>query len=118
MKIFHRDKYQYENVIVNPLDNLPYYAFRCIKSNFSPEIILVDEAKMIYGDSGYVYFEKEDLKSLQCDENTPTLLCLKPGCVTAKNLAENESKWRKRRLRSEVVTLTYNEVHANKLVCR
>lgn len=108
MKIFHRDKYEFQAIVINPLDNKPYYAFKCIKSNFTPELILVDEAKMIYADLGYVYFERSDLeKSITLDQESSRV---KPTGITAKNLAENESKWRLRRRRSEVVTLTHNRV--------
>lgn len=109
MKIFHRDKYEFVAVVFSPTDSKPYYAFKCIKSNFTPELVLVDEAKMIYGDMGYVYFERCDLPTLA---EASQLSCVKPKGLTEKNLAENESKWRSRRHRSEVVTLTQCSVTA------
>lgn len=108
MKIFHRDKYEFQAIIINPLDSKPYYAFKCIKSNFTPELVLVDEAKMIYDDLGYVYFERSDLETaMNLSQQLPRV---KPCGITAKNLAENESKWRARRTRSKVVTLTQSTV--------
>lgn len=91
MKTFLRSKYEYIGVRKicsdrNNRDEEVYYAFRCIKANFSPEVVLVKEARLLYDDWGCVYFNEVYLDT--------TSLCVKGGNDLEKSLVYNERKWR------------------------
>lgn len=90
MKIFSRDKYEFigvrELTCSSEASGDYYFAFRCIKRNFSPEVVFVKEARLEYANWGHVFFN-------ECYMDT-TSLCVKGGSDCEKSLIYNERKWR------------------------
>lgn len=64
MKIFSNEKYSYEGIFSSPVDGRNYFAFKCIKKDFSPETVFVTEAKLVGNDGFKRYFNSNELKSL------------------------------------------------------
>lgn len=94
MKIFSRDKYEFLGIRALAIGDSEqieecFFAFKCIKVDFSPEIVLVKEAKLVYADWGYVYFNQQYI-------NTSSL-CVKADSDCQKSLIYNERKWRRSR---------------------
>jgi hypothetical protein len=91
MKTFLRSKYEYIGVkAITPshseeMDEL-YFAFRCIKENFSPEVVLVKSARLLYDDWGQVFFDEINLST--------SSLSVKSRSKFEKSLVYNERKWR------------------------
>lgn len=63
MKIFHDNKYTYIGIVELPLDGNKYYAFKCIKENFDPEVVLVKQAKVVSDNLDQpLYYDEKDLE--------------------------------------------------------
>lgn len=105
MKIFHKDKYQF--IGINFVGDEPYYAFRCMKKDFSPEIVLVQQAKIVLSPELSLFFDRSRLFK-QSDLNYLESLCvnLTESYYEIMSLVENESKWYDHRTYSEVNSLT------------
>lgn len=89
MKVFNRKHYEFLGVEMCNADSKLYFAFRCIKDHFSPEVVLVSEAKLLYSDWGYVFFNESYIDA--------SSLSLKADSDCQKSLIYNERKWRSSR---------------------
>lgn len=111
MKVFHSDKYQYFDIV--SCDDQLYYAFRCTKKDFSPEIVLVRQARVDFGRDERMYFDEYVLDDVKEDSKLLNSIRVNLQKVYASldSLAENESNRYDRRTYSEVFTLTQIQGH-------
>lgn len=65
MKVFNANKYKF--VDVTCFNDEPYYAFECIKEDFSPEVVLVKEARLEIQPKQWLFFDE-----IQLDEAKKT----------------------------------------------
>lgn len=105
MKVFHSNKYHFFDIM--NCDNQLYYAFRCTKKDFSPEIVLVRQARVDFSASDRMYFDEYVLDDIKDDLMLNTIrVNLLNAYATLTDLAVNESNRYDRRTYSEVYTLT------------
>lgn len=96
MKTFNRDKYMFTGIVKSPDSGASMYCFKSIRPFFSEELVLVSEAKLLYEDWGFVYFDRSQLNDSSCVNQEFTF---------TKDLIYNEKKWKNRRIFSKVKLL-------------
>lgn len=107
MKVFNSNKYQFFDIV--ECDNIPYYAFRCLKTDFSPEIVLVRQARVDFNGTSRMFFDECVLDRVVDPIALNSLrVNLLNSYAKLVDLADNESKRYDRRTYSEVITLTHN----------